>query len=386
MIIIYRTVVSMMDGVCVVTHPLSSAGENATRSLLDVLSAITQVSLITADLPGDSSIHRDHRVVEISRAGSGVDRSVFVAAPRFLVNQLRMCHAILGRDEDVILFFGATSYLLPVLLSRAIGKTVVVQPRGDVPLTLRLQWEERYPAYLARVLAYPVYLLERANYWLADAIITYTPSMADQLGITHSPKLHPNGARYVNTDVFYPRVEFGERDDVIGFVGRLDTEKNVEVLAEVARRTPYNFLFVGDGAKREWLEDTLSEEIRDGRVEVSGWVDHDDVPRYMSRMKLLLLPSHPTEGLPTTVLEAMACGTPVAANPVSGVPDIVIQDETGFLLTSLDVDYVVEEIEDVFRSGDFEEVSRNCRELIESRYSFDAAVERYREILGSIER
>jgi hypothetical protein len=49
-------------GVCVVTHPLGPAGENATRTLLDILAELGGVTLITADLPADSSI-QDHRDV-----------------------------------------------------------------------------------------------------------------------------------------------------------------------------------------------------------------------------------------------------------------------------------------------------------------------------------
>ena len=54
---------SPVAGVCVVTHPLAAAGENATRSLLDVLSALTAVSLVTADLPTDSEIRGRHEVI-----------------------------------------------------------------------------------------------------------------------------------------------------------------------------------------------------------------------------------------------------------------------------------------------------------------------------------
>jgi glycosyltransferase involved in cell wall biosynthesis len=368
--------------VCVVTHPLSSAGENATRSLLDVLGAFTAAALVTADLPADSEIRERHEVVELTRAGTG--DSVPVAAARFLLNQLRMCREVARRDEAVFLFFGATAYLLPVLLARALGRTVLLQPRGDVPLTLRLTWEQRFPDPVARLLAGLVRALERAGYAAADGVVTYTPSMAEQLGLDpDSPRVYPEGARYVRIDEFSPQIPFPERDCRVGFLGRLDEEKGIRALAEAARRLPpdVTFTFIGDGDLRGWLDRELADEIAAGEVELRGWVDHDEVPAELSRLRLLVMPSEPTEGLPTTILEALACGTPVYATPVSGVPDVVREGETGFLMRSRDPTDIAAEVEDILDREDLGAFSGRGRALVEREYSLDAAVERYRTIL-----
>ncbi|WP_277541081.1 glycosyltransferase [Haloarcula laminariae] len=373
-----------LPDVCVVTHPLAAAGENATRSLLDILSAITGVALVTADLPADSEIRGTHELVELTRKGAG--DSVLVAAVRFLLNQFRMCRVLADRDEDVVLFYGATSYLLPIVVARLLGKTVLVEPRGDVPLTLRLNWERRLPDRVARGLAGLVRLLERAGFAVADGVVTYTPSMARQLGLhPEAPDVYPTGARYVRTDAFHVAQPYAERDRVVGFLGRLDEEKGIRELAAVAGALPddVTFRFIGDGDLREWLERELETEIDAGRAELTGWVDHDDVPDQLNDLALLVLPSQPTEGLPTTILEAMACGTPVLASPVSGVPDVVREGETGFLIGSRDPGPLAERIGSILDDGDLETVSENGRDLIESEYSFEAACDRYRRILAA---
>ena len=368
-------------GVCVVTHPLSAAGENATRTLLDILAELGSVSLVTADLPADSSIHDDHEVVELTQKGAG--DNVLVAAMRFAINQLRMCAVIRHRPEEIILFFGATAYLLPILFARAIGKTVLVEPRGDVPLTLQLNWEQRMPDAVAKLLAGSVRLLEKSGFSTAHTVVTYTANMARQLGLDpDSPTVYPHGARYVDTECFRPTIPFEERDTVVGFVGRLDEEKGIRTLAAVAKQLPdeVTFRFVGDGPLYEWLESELAEEIEAGKVKLAGWVDHDDVPAELTRMRLLVMPSHPTEGLPTTILEAMACGTPVYATPVSGVPDVVVDGETGFAMTEENDDRIVSRITRGLSSETLPEMSQHCRQLIEEEYSFEAAVERYRRL------
>ena len=372
-------------GVCVVTHPLAPASEAHVHALLNVFASITTVSLITANLNDKSEIRNKYDVIDIS--GSGTGTNIIIAAFRFILNQLRMCLAIWQRDGDIVLFFGATSYLLPIVFARLIGKTVVLEPRGDVPLTLRLQWEQRLPGILARLLAGSVSLLEAIGYCLCDAIITYTPSMAEELGLDRfEQKLYPYGARYIDLDRFYPYRSFTERDRVVGFLGRLDEEKGIETLVSVAERLPpdIRFRFIGDGARREWLEAELADEIAAGDIDVTGWVDHKEVPAELSELQLLVMPSAPTEGLPTTILEAMACGTPVYATPVSGVPSVIQEGETGFLMADTDPDTVATTIKSILRESNLEALSDDARQLIEDEYSFEAAVERYRSILIDI--
>ena len=374
-----------LPSVCVITHPLAAAGENATRSLLDILSAVTSVALVTADLPADSEIRDRHELVELTQKGAG--ESVITAAVRFLLNQLRMCRVIADRDEDVVLFFGATSYLLPIIAARLLGKTVLVEPRGDVPLTLRLNWEQQLPDPVAAGLAGAVRALERAGFAAAHGVITYTPEMARQLDLhPEAPTVYPTGARYVRTDEFHVQRPYADRDRVVGFLGRLDEEKSVRELAAVAAGLPddVTFRFIGDGDLREWLETELASELERGAVELTGWVDHGDVPDQLNDLSLLVLPSQPTEGLPTTILEALACGTPVLASPVSGVPDVVREGETGFLLDSRAPAALRQTILDILDRDDLANISETGRDRIETEYSFEAACERYKAILSQV--
>jgi glycosyltransferase involved in cell wall biosynthesis len=372
-------------GVCVVTHPLSSAGENATRTLLDILAELGAVGLVTANLPEESTIWDDHEVVEFTSKAEG--NSVFVAAFRFVLNQFRMCAILRRRPEGIVLFFGATSYLLPILFVRLIGKTVLVEPRGDVPLTLRLKWEQRMPDQLALGLAGLVRALERAGFAAAHRVVTYTPNMARELGLDpESSKVYPHGARYVDIERFSIQIPFEERDDVVGFVGRLDEEKGIRELAEVAKQLPegITFRFVGDGPLYDWLESELAVEIDRGEVELTGWVDHDEVPTELNRLKLLVMASHPTEGLPTTILESLACGTPVYATPVSGVPDVVREGGTGFLMRDQRPNQIAQSIGSVVTGDDLLRMSEEGRNLVVEEYSFAAAVKRYDDLLADI--
>jgi len=372
--------------VCIVTQPeRGKSAKSHAHDLADIINEVTPVSVLTANLPSDSQLAAEHDVIEYSKSGTG--ENVVIETVRFLINQVKLCSEISRRDESSILFFGATAYLLPVIVSTLLGKTVILLPRGNVPLSLRLRWQKSLPNVLAIFFANAVTILERLNYWLSDAIITYTPSMAKELGLKqYENKLYTNGARFVDTEEFNVRVPYKRREQVVGFLGRLDIEKRIPELAAAAEQLPdhIQFVFIGDGDYRDLLEQELSTEIERGQVEVVGWVDRKQVPEHLNRLRLLVLPSQPTEGLPTAILEAMACGTPAYATPVSGVPDVVRENETGFLMRSVDGGEIAAEIETILAQKELSDVSENARIHIEKEYSFEGAVGRYTTILNNI--
>jgi len=211
------------DGVCVVTVRSTPQPQHATFDVLNILAELTPVSLVTTALAPDSPIHERFDVDEIDSAGSEPTH-VFQAAVRFLTNQLRLGAALTRNEADVVWFFGATAYLLPVLMARLSGKRVVLQARGDVPLTLRLRWEERIPSVLAGGLAAIVRVLEFLSFLLAAQFVTYSPSMAESLGRSPDhPRVSCLGSRFVALDAFRPATSYTDRDGAVEVVIRLDT-------------------------------------------------------------------------------------------------------------------------------------------------------------------
>lgn len=374
-----------LPSVCVVTQPIGETDPTATADLLSILSSLTAVSLVTIALPDDSHLWSEYDIEEVSELPMGA--SIPVAAVRFVRNQFRMARVIRRREEKLILFYGSMTYILPIVAARLSGKTVVTEPRADVPLSLYLQWKRRVPTIVARILAGSVRVLERTGYQLSDGIVSYSPGMADQLGLySYEEKLYTDGARFVDTERFSVSKPFSERERVVGFVGRFAEEKGIRTLASVATKLPddITFRFVGDGPLRDWLQRKVKSEIDAGAVEIRGWVDHDEVPDELNELQLLVMPSEPTEGLPTLVIEAMACGTPVYATDVSGVPDVVRDAETGLLMSSRDPAEISNRISEFVGGDEICEWSRTSRALIESKYTFDEAVRRYNSMLRTI--
>lgn len=126
-----------------------------------------------------------------------------------------------------------------------------------------------------------------------------------------------------------------------------------------------------------------SYENLNNKVELTGWIPHDELPDYSNMLKLIVLPSY-TEGLPNVMLEAMACGTPVLATPVGTIPDVIKDGETGFIMENNNPECVAENVIRVLEHPDLDKIVKNARELVEKEYTYEAAVERYRMILKEL--
>jgi glycosyltransferase involved in cell wall biosynthesis len=132
------------------------------------------------------------------------------------------------------------------------------------------------------------------------------------------------------------RREIGARaEPIVGFVGRLTRQKGVDVLlrafADVEKRIPdARLVLAGDGPDRPALAE-LARSLGLRRVMFLGW--RGDIADIMADVSLLAVPSR-WEGFGLVALEAMALGKPVVAARISALPEIVVPEETGLLVSS----------------------------------------------------
>jgi glycosyltransferase involved in cell wall biosynthesis len=108
---------------------------------------------------------------------------------------------------------------------------------------------------------------------------------------------------------------------------------------------------------------------RQDAVVLSGRVAPDDVPRFLQASDFLVLPSH-SEGMPQAVLEAMNCGLAVVATRVGGVPEAVLDGETGLLVEPRDVEQLRAALERMITDERFR-LSAGQKGLTRAREVFD---------------
>jgi glycosyltransferase involved in cell wall biosynthesis len=115
--------------------------------------------------------------------------------------------------------------------------------------------------------------------------------------------------------------------DYFLFVGRLAPEKGVHILLEAWRAMPAKLLIVGDGPESRTLRASAT-----GNVEFVGMMEPSRVAETIRGARALLLPSTWYEAQPRVIPEAYAAGVPVIASRIGGLPDLVIEGQTGSLV------------------------------------------------------
>ena len=180
----------------------------------------------------------------------------------------------------------------------------------------------------------------------ASAVIALTKHMKEAMQAIYSRDviIVPNGINL--NEVAEREAEGGNPGKKILFVGRLHPVKGTQYLlgamSIVHRELPEaKLILVGDGEEREHLE-TLTDNlgIREC-VEFAGRVPHERVEDYMNQAEVFVLSSL-SEGFPVTILEAMACGLPVVATRVGGVPDIIKNGTNGYLVDTMNQEQIAE--------------------------------------------
>lgn len=162
------------------------------------------------------------------------------------------------------------------------------------------------------------------------------------------------------------------------FVGRLIKNKGVADLIEAMKQLPEGeLLIVGDGPDRERLE-TLAQGLR---VTLVGQVDPSTVIDYLKQARVLVLPSRLGDGFPNVILEAMACGVPVVATSIAGIPDLVRHQETGYLFEVGDIKQMATYINQILKDDNlWEKLGKRSLEVVQS-YSWDIIAPQIEQLL-----
>ncbi len=196
---------------------------------------------------------------------------------------------------------------------------------------------------------------EHGGLWRAEKYLSYLayPIIADSKNVAdtlvHEQSVHPRRVRVILNGIDVQRFrpsppnrqlqqELGirETDRVIGIVARLVPVKNHEVLFSsfamlCSMRPNLRLLVVGDGPLRRELEKRAQALGISNRVVFAG--NQRDIPGYLSLMDVFVLSSI-SEGLPLTLLEAMAAGIPVVCTRVGGIPEVIRHGVNGLLAAS----------------------------------------------------
>ena len=191
------------------------------------------------------------------------------------------------------------------------------------------------------------------------------------------------------------RAEFGleQHTQVVGAVAHFAWHKGLEVLIDAIPailevRPQTRFLLVGDGELTEELKARARARAPASAVIFPGF--RTDAPSFLALFDVVATPSV-MEGLNTTNLDALALGRPVVASRIGGIPEAVIDRQTGLLVPPRDADALAHAILELLQDRELaSRLGAAGRRLIERKFTIDCMVEgnlnAYAEVLNQVTR
>jgi glycosyltransferase involved in cell wall biosynthesis len=191
-------------------------------------------------------------------------------------------------------------------------------------------YHTRFPEYVSARWPIPPAVSYGYMRWFHDAAaytMVATPSLEREL-LARGFRRIRRWSRGVDTQVFRPQEAHASprTEPVFIYLGRVSVEKNVEAFLTLS--LPGKKIVVGDGPAKEVLQQRFPE------VTFTGTLRGENLVSTLSAADVMVFPSR-TDTFGLVILEAMACGVPVAAYPVTGPIDVIEHGETGWLSENL---------------------------------------------------
>jgi colanic acid/amylovoran biosynthesis glycosyltransferase len=165
-------------------------------------------------------------------------------------------------------------------------------------------------------------------------------------------------------------------------VGRLCEQKGQLLLLKAAqilmrKGVQFELVLAGDGELRNKIDSEIANLGLTGKVSVTGWISSTEVRKQLLAARAMVLPSF-AEGLPVVIMEAMALRRPVVTTYIAGIPELVKDGETGWLVPSGSVEELAVAMENCLTApaAQIAEMGEQARLQVLKRHDIDQEAEK----------
>ena len=377
--------------------PEGCGGYTFRSKLLNILSKIENIELTC--IYADSDLNNFNGSEDSICIANYNSKKGFSKIFCFALIEFRVIKFLLKNRSkyDLMIHMCGNNFTLPLIFSRLLGiKSVYILSGidGIQCLSLYRQYFALSKNIVIRFFFPLIYAIDgELSIYLSNFLILETPNLYDTLRLKRyrGRKIYKNGSLYVDVMKFRIANKFNDRDNTIGYLGRLSPEKGIlnfiRGILSIHPNRGLKTLIGGDGPLVGDVIDLIKYIGPDAKINYLGKMPNNCVNDFMNSIKLLVLPSDNltrSEGLPNVLLEAMACGTPVLATSTGGVPDIIIDGETGFIMENNNPETIGKNIIRALGYPMIDKISEDSRSLIDHEFTFEAALKRWREIFDDI--
>lgn len=208
---------------------------------------------------------------------------------------------------------------LPAILTKIFFRKKIVVNYGYPYFKVALIEGKKIQAFLYKI-------VEKLVLAFCDEIIITSLAMKKYLGRNNKISFIPNS---VDTSLFKPLQR--KKLFTVIFVGRLEKQKNLEVLLEAVsnlEKKKRKVLFIGNGSQKTYLQ-KIAEE-KDIKLKILERVSHNSLPLFYNQAEMFVLPSL-VEGHPKVLLEAMSCVLTCIGNDILAIKAIIKDQDNGLI-------------------------------------------------------
>jgi glycosyltransferase involved in cell wall biosynthesis len=369
----------------ILTMPISKFGVIPLSDLITIVCSLSKNIFLITGGEGYDFFRKDTRLTTFRISHNNNTNTFFIKRIfNYLSLQIKISLYIFKTRKhiDIFIFFiGGDVLLLPLLIAHLFRKKVLLLFAGS---SIKTHTSNKDP------LVSGLKILHFFTCMFADKIIVYTDSIISDYSLERwTGKIVIARQHYIDFDRFKIKKEYLSRECIVGYVGRFSEEKGIlhilhAVSDTVIKKPDIKFLFIGDGELRYTIEQYILDNNLSDKIILPGWISHDILADYLNQMKLLVIPSD-TEGLPNVMLEAMACGTPVLATSVGGIPTFIINRETGFILENNSPHCITSNIVKLLDDEKTGNIIGNAHQLVQNEFQLEKRVGEFKMIFHATE-
>lgn len=363
--------------------PLVYSGKDILTKFLQVLAPSSEILyVITGNYPANRLSTENVKFLRMSTYQALFSESIWKRIAIHIIDQIRLTHRFMNisREVDVAMFpHSFSTYLIQLLIAKIMRKKVIVCATGSATKS-SLYLYGRY-----RLMPKFWQIFEQIGYKIADRIVTESLSVVSFHRLEkYQKKIFANGGLFVDTKTFKFNESRKDRKNRMAYIGRLTAEKGIMQLIKaiplIISKAPNMNILIAGGQQCEIPHSQLDHTYTKN-VQFIGWVPVERMPDFLNSVELVIIPSY-TEGLPNILLESMACGAIAVATPAGGIPDLLKDSKTGFLLNNNSPESIAEGVLRVLNYPKLEEIANNAYDIIKRNYTLKAARERYKRVIN----
>ncbi|MBD3349561.1 MAG: glycosyltransferase [Candidatus Eisenbacteria bacterium] len=356
-----------------------------------------KVLLTRPPLPAVSGVSAFYRAVEphISLQAEVVPVDIGSLTSRsihFLGDQMKYRETLAGSSVDLV-------HLNPSLTSRSImrdGFFISAAKRAGLPVLVHIHGWEHHTA--DRIESGPLGAFFRRTLGRGDAFVVLADEFGERLrswgvaGPVHHGTTAVDEGLLEGFDIEERQTRYSPSERLrVLFLARVEKEKGIYETVDACARLvdeglPLRLTVAGEGSELPNVRTVAGEKLGD-RVSFEGFILGERKARALRENDLYVLPTYHAEGMPASVLEAMALGLPVITRPMGGIKDFFLDGEHGFLMEEVDAGVVASRIRELASNEElWRRMSRTAHEYATRRFLgsrvADHLVGIYREITG----